>query len=77
MMKRNSICTTIIVTCDAGCGLCWVFDANPATFSAARAAAQRVGWKCVRAEGERRDTCRYCQEKGAVKPPADVIHRAA
>lgn len=76
MMKRNWLGCTVIVACDTvGCGLCWTFDAHPATFAAARATATRAGWDCVRTAEERRDTCRYCQEKIAAASPAEAATR--
>lgn len=65
MMKRNWLCTTIVVWCDV-CNLCWVYDApRGATFKAARAAAGRVGWTIIRTPDDRRDLCRYCSPAAA------------
>lgn len=67
MMKRNSLCTTIVVSCDEpGCNLCWLFeDRRGATFKAARAAAARAGWTIIRTPAESRDLCRYCRPAAA------------
>lgn len=66
MMKRNRFGCTVIVTCDTpDCGLCWIYDARPATFKDARSAAMRAGWDCVRNAEARRDTCRYCRQRNA------------
>jgi hypothetical protein len=72
MMRRNTLCTTIVVTCDArGCLLCWLYD-NPAgaTFKAARAAAARAGWTIIRTDAGHRHLCRYCGPKAAGEPVA-------
>jgi hypothetical protein len=74
MMQRNWLGSTIIVTCDSeGCGLCWIYDAHAATFRAARDAATRAGWECIRTPSTRRDTCRDCRDRRmeqATAPPA-------
>lgn len=75
MMKRNWLGCTVVVTCDTpGCGICWTYDARPATFKDARSAAMRAGWNCVRNAEARLDTCRYCHERNT---PGTTMHAVA
>jgi hypothetical protein len=74
MMRANWLGTTIVVTCDSGCGLCWVYDSHVATFKAAATAAARVGWTFTRTPAGRRDLCRNCSTPTAAPaaPSSDV-----
>lgn len=71
MMKRNKLCTSIVVTCDAGCGLCWVYDCyTGATFKAAAERAAAAGWAIIRRPTDRRELCMHCGASAGVEAAA-------